>query len=83
MVFANFEAQINHLESSGAIIVPFDLPEIDLINVGHLVSIVTEGAEACREHINSGREMAPDNYVILNAALSVGFEPAKFELFHG
>jgi len=69
-VFANFEAQIQHLEESGAEIVPFEMPEIPLINVGHIVTIATEGAEICREHICNKREMAPDNYVILNAALS-------------
>jgi len=34
------------------------------------VTIATEGAEVCREHIYNRREMAADNYVILNAALS-------------
>ena len=69
-VFANFETKIRHLEESGATIVPFEMPELPLINVGHIVTIATEGAEICREHIHNQREMAADNYVILNAALS-------------
>ena len=34
------------------------------------MTIACEGAEVCREHISQNRDMAPDNYVILNAALS-------------
>ena len=34
------------------------------------MTISCEGAEVCREHIAQNRDTAPDNYVILNAALS-------------
>ena len=69
-VLANFEKQIQNLEGAGAQIIPFEMPEIPLINVGHLVAITSEGGEIAREHIHKGREIAPDNYVILNAALA-------------
>lgn len=69
-VYRNFESQIKNLENAGAKIISIEVPEVQLINVGHIVTISCEGAEVCREHIAQNRDMAPDNYVILNAALS-------------
>ena len=35
-VFRNFEGQIKHLENSGARIINVEVPEVPLINVGHI-----------------------------------------------
>ena len=38
-VFKNFESQIHHLEESGAKIVSLDMPELPLVNVGHIDAV--------------------------------------------
>ena len=61
---------IEYLESLGCSIVPLEVTCIPEMNVGHLVAISAESAEAARGYIHEGARMSPENTVILNAALS-------------
>lgn len=69
-VFVNFKKKIEYLAERGARIIGVDIPELDFINTGHLISIVSENSEAIGEALNKQRKIAPDNAVILNAGLS-------------
>lgn len=66
-VFKNFKSKIEFLAERGAIIVGIDIPELNYINTGHLISILSEGCDKASEAINKQRKISPENAVILNA----------------
>ena len=50
----------------GATIVEFRMPDLDYLNVSHLVSFMSEVAASCIEHLFNGMDISLDNYVIVN-----------------
>jgi len=69
-VFTNFKDSILKLESLGCEIKEIQVRNIPETNTGHLIAISGEGAESAREFIHTGRNLSPENFTILNAALS-------------
>ena len=69
-VFTNFKDSILKLESLGCEIKEIQVHNIPETNTGHLIAISGEGAESAREFIHTGRNLSPENFTILNAALS-------------
>ena len=58
------------LESLGCEIKELQVRNIPETNTGHLIAISGEGGESAREYIHTGRDLSPENYTILNAAVS-------------
>ena len=58
------------MESLGCEIKEIQVHNIPETNTGHLIAISGEGAESAREFIHTGRNLSPENFTILNAALS-------------
>ena len=66
----NFKDSILKLESLGCEIKSIQIKNIPETNTGHLIAISGEGGESAREYIHMGSTLSPENYTILNAALS-------------
>ena len=69
-VFTNFKDSILKLESLGCEIKEIQVKNIPEANTGHLIAISGEGGESAREFIHMRRNLSPENFTILNAAVS-------------
>ena len=61
-----FTSTLAYLETKGAKIIEFRMPDLDYLNVSHLISFMSEIAAESMEHLCNGMDISLDNYVFIN-----------------